>query len=154
MKQWIKESTHRLCKTNNPSKKLLSAVTLLYIITSLTNKRDIQLDSFNSEIGFLLNFLIPNVDLDSRTVPDYHLLLSATEQASRKNISQCLRDVLQHRLNIYGPLHPTWICVLPYYHFLINICQPFQKLPPNEAWKCHEIQDSMKLMNPARIREE
>lgn len=83
MKQWIKESTHRLCKTSNPSKKLLSAVTLLYIITSLTNKRDIQMDSFNSEIGFLLNFLIPNVDLGFGTVPDYHLLLSATEQASR-----------------------------------------------------------------------
>jgi len=91
MKQWIKESTHRLCKTNNPSKKLLSAVTLLYIITSLTNKRDIQLDSFNSEIGFLLNFLIPNVDLDSRTVPDYHLLLSATEQASRYAYEICSR---------------------------------------------------------------
>ena len=89
MKQWIEESTHRLCNTSNPSKKLLSAVTLLYIIKSLTNKRDIQMDIFNSEIGFLLNFLIPNVDLDSRTVPGYHLLLRAIEQASRYAYEIC-----------------------------------------------------------------
>jgi len=83
MKQWIVETTHDLRETSNSDKKLLSAVTLLYIIKSLANNYFLHLDSLEEEIGSLLKFLAVKVDLDYATVPGYHLLLNATEQASR-----------------------------------------------------------------------
>lgn len=79
MKQWIVETTHVLCETSNSDKKLLSAVTLLYIIKSLANEYFLQLDSLKAEIGSLLKFLAVKVDLDSASVPGYHLLLNATQ---------------------------------------------------------------------------
>jgi len=138
MEEWIVETTHHLGETSNSNNQLLSAVTLLCIITSLANKKDVQLDKLNEQICILLNLLVANVDLDSRTVPGYRILLSAIESTSRKHVSQCLWDVLLHRLKICGPLDPTWICVLPYNHFLNDLCQPFEKLPPNKAWKLYE----------------
>ena len=83
MKKWIVETTRHLCDMNNPKKKLLSAVTLLYVIKSLTNNGDLLLDNLQLEIGSLLISLAVKVDLVSSTVAGYDLLLAATEQASR-----------------------------------------------------------------------
>lgn len=83
MEEWIVETTHHLGETSNSNNQLLSAVTLLCIITSLANKKDVQLDKLNEQIRILLNLLVANVDLDSRTVPGYRILLSAIESTSR-----------------------------------------------------------------------
>jgi len=57
---------------------------------------------------------------------------------SRKQISQCLEEILQHQLQIYGPFKSAWLYTLPYYHFLSGVCEPFHKLQPDDAWKVME----------------
>lgn len=83
MKKWVVETTQEMCKNSNTNKQVLSAMTLLNIMNSLSNKKFLHLDDFEDEIGSLLKRLFTKVDLDTQSIPSYQILLTGIKQNSR-----------------------------------------------------------------------